>query len=84
MAPPNAEWQIDDDDNRFICFTATICIESVKKYCMIMAVNIGIAAARGVGAAMIASLVAYPAVPLCRQNHLPQDKAASPRGHDRE
>lgn len=26
-APPNAEWQIDDDDNRFICFTARSVIK---------------------------------------------------------
>ena len=27
-APANAEWQIDDDDNRFIRFTATSVIKS--------------------------------------------------------
>ena len=26
--PANAEWQIDDDDNRFICFTAKSVIKS--------------------------------------------------------
>ena len=27
-APPNAEWQIDDDDNRFVCFTAKSAIKT--------------------------------------------------------
>ena len=27
-APPNAEWQIDDDDNRFVCFTAKSVIKT--------------------------------------------------------
>ena len=27
-APPNAEWQIDDDDNRFVCFTAKSAIKA--------------------------------------------------------
>jgi len=27
-APANAEWQIDDDDNRFVCFTAKSAIKT--------------------------------------------------------
>ena len=27
-APANAEWQIDDDDNRFVCFTAKFAIKT--------------------------------------------------------
>ena len=27
-APANAEWQIDDDDNRFVCFTAISAIKT--------------------------------------------------------
>ena len=27
-APANAEWQIDDDDNRFVCFTAKSAIRT--------------------------------------------------------
>ena len=27
-APPNAEWQIDDGDNRFVCFTAKSVIKT--------------------------------------------------------
>ena len=27
-APPNAEWQIDDDDNRFVCFIAKSAIKT--------------------------------------------------------
>jgi SET domain-containing protein len=27
-APANAEWQIDDDDNRFVCFAAKSAIKT--------------------------------------------------------
>ena len=62
-APPNAEWQIVDGDNRFIELPRLPILRRVMKSCMIMEATIGIAAPSHYGFGISSRRTIKPSLP---------------------